>query len=75
VTKWNNKVIEVELPQNHIYEIVETEPNVKGNTVSGGSKPAKIETGATISVPLFIETGEKIRVDIAKGEYLSRANN
>ena len=48
--------------------------NANGGGGVGGSKPAKINTGATISVPLFINTGEKVRVDIQKGEYLSRFN-
>ncbi len=54
-------------------QVVETSPNVKGNTVSGGSKPATLETGAVVAVPLFIETGETIKVDTKSGVYLSRA--
>lgn len=52
-----------------------TSPNVKGNTVSGGSKPATVETGAVVSVPLFINEGETIKVDTRTGQYLSRVNN
>lgn len=54
-------------------QVVETSPNVKGNTVSGGSKPATLETGAVVAVPLFIEVGETIKVDTKSGVYLSRA--
>lgn len=71
--KWNDKVISVELPKNVELEVVETDPGVKGNTASGGSKPAKLETGATVEVPLFIQTGEIIRVDPKANAYVSRA--
>ena len=54
-------------------QVIETSPNVKGNTASGGSKPAKLETGAVVSVPLFIQEGEVIKVDTQAGVYLSRA--
>jgi elongation factor P len=56
-------------------KIAQTDPGVKGNTVSGGSKPATLETGAVINVPLFIEEGELIRVDTRKSEYVSRAKS
>lgn len=74
VTKWNDKAIDVELPPNFIYEVVETDPNFKGNTATGGSKPAKLNSGATVNVPMFIEVGEKIKVDTREATYLSRAN-
>ncbi|MEJ2666638.1 MAG: elongation factor P, partial [Deinococcales bacterium] len=51
----------------------QTDPGVRGDTVSGGSKPALLESGATVNVPLFIEQGEVIRVDTRSGEYLGRA--
>lgn len=54
-------------------EITQTEPGVKGDTSSGGTKPATLETGFTVNVPLFINTGEKVRVDTRTGEYMSRA--
>ncbi len=53
-------------------KIVETDPGLRGDTVTGGSKPAKLETGAMVSVPLFISEGELIKVDTRTGEYLSR---
>jgi len=53
--------------------VVETEPEIKGATVSNVGKPAKLETGITIQVPAFIKEGEKIRVDTAEGRYIERA--
>lgn len=70
---YNGKVISVDVPQFMDLKVVETSPNVKGNTVSGGSKPATLETGAVVAVPLFIEVGETIKVDTKSGVYLSRA--
>lgn len=72
---YNGKVISVDPPQFMDLKVKETSPNVKGNTVSGGSKPAVLETGATIQVPLFIDVGETIKVDTQKGTYLSRASS
>jgi len=61
-------------PPNHIEaEVVETDPGLKGDTAQGGSKPATISAGATVQVPLFINKGEKIKVDTRTGEYLERA--
>ncbi|MGH7900904.1 MAG: elongation factor P, partial [Thermodesulfobacteriota bacterium] len=53
-------------------EVIETEPGYKGDTVSSGNKPAKLETGAMISVPLFIEVGDMVKVDTRSGDYLER---
>jgi elongation factor P len=53
--------------------VVETEPGFKGDTATGGSKPAKLETGAVVKVPLFIETGDIISVDTRTGQYIGRA--
>ena len=53
--------------------IAETDPGVRGDTASGGTKPAKLETGAVVKVPLFIEQGELLRIDTRTGEYVSRA--
>jgi elongation factor P len=53
--------------------IVETDPGVRGDTATGGQKPAKLETGAVVRVPLFINQGEVIKVDTRTGEYISRA--
>jgi len=75
ITKWNERAIDVELPPNYIYEVVETDPNFKGNTAQGGSKPAKLNSGATVTVPMFIEVGEKIKVDTREATYVSRGES
>jgi elongation factor P len=60
-------------PPAHVeLKIVETDPGLRGDTATGGGKPAKLETGAVVRVPLFINEGETIRVDTRTGEYLSR---
>lgn len=68
----NDRVISVELPNFVELEVTETEPGVRGDTASGGTKPAKLETGAVIQVPLFIEQGEIVRVDRRDDKYLTR---
>jgi len=68
-----DKVIDVQLPDSMILEVTETVPGVKGDTVSGATKQATLETGATVQVPLFINEGDSIRVDTRSGEYLERA--
>ena len=72
VVSWNEKPLEVELPNSVVLEIKETDPGVKGDTASGGTKPAILETGAQVMVPLFISVGEKIRVDTRNDTYLGR---
>jgi elongation factor P len=69
---WNEQVLEVQMPTSVILEVIETDPGLKGDTATGGSKPAIVETGAQIMVPLFITTGEKIKVDTRDGSYLGR---
>lgn len=71
----NDKVLYAEPPDQIEAEVIETDPGVRGDTAQGGSKPATISGGAVIQVPLFIETGEKIRVDTRTGEYLERAKS
>jgi elongation factor P len=66
------RVIGVELPFNVELEVVETDPGVRGDTASGGSKPAKLETGAVVQAPFFINVGDKIRVDTRTDAYLER---
>lgn len=56
-----------------VLEIIETEPGFKGDTAQGATKPATVETGAVVKVPLFVESGEKIKIDTRTGEYLERA--
>lgn len=62
-----------DMPSTVVLEITDTEPGLKGDRVSGALKPATLETGATVQVPLFIEKGESIKVDTRSGEYISRA--
>ncbi|ADD42816.1 elongation factor P [Stackebrandtia nassauensis] len=63
----------IELPASVELEVTHTEPGLQGDRSSGGTKPATVETGANVAVPLFISTGEKIKVDTRDGKYLSRA--
>lgn len=72
VLLYNGRAIDVELPNFVEVEITECEPGVKGDTVQGGTKQATVETGATVLVPLFVDQGERIRVDTRTGEYASR---
>jgi elongation factor P len=66
--------IGIELPKHEVYEVIETEPGFKGDTATNTLKPAKIETGATVQVPLFINVGDRIKVDTEKGTYIERVN-
>jgi len=72
VTLWNGAPLSVAPPNFVELTIVETDPGLRGDTSSGGGKPAKLETGATVRVPLFVENGERIRVDTREGSYVSR---
>ena len=72
VTLWNDAPLLVAPPNFVELEIVETDPGVRGDTASGGVKPATLSTGAVVRVPLFIEQGEIIRADTRSGEYVSR---
>ncbi len=65
--------LNVELPTFVELEVAETDPGVRGDTASGGSKPATLETGAVIQVPLFINVGDRLRVDTRSGTYIERA--
>ena len=64
--------LSVDMPASVILEVTHTEPGVKGNTATNATKPAKVESGATVNVPLFIIEGDKIKVDTIKGNYLER---
>ena len=68
----DNMPLSVDMPASVILEITATEPGVKGNTATNATKPATVETGATINVPLFITEGDKVKIDTAKGAYLER---
>jgi len=73
LTLWNGTPLAVTAPNFVVLQIVETDPGVRGDTSGGGGKPAKLESGAVVRVPLFIQEGELIRVDTRTGEYMSRA--
>ncbi len=73
VDYYQGRPLKVTLPNIVELTITQTDPGIKGDTVSGGSKPAVLETGANVNVPLFIDPGETIRVDTRTGEYLGRA--
>ena len=75
VTLWNGSPIAVEAPNFVVLEITETDPGLKGDTSGGGGKPATLETGAVVRVPLFVQTGEKIKVDTRTGAYVSRVKD
>jgi elongation factor P len=68
----SSEPLSVEMPANVILEVVSTEPGVKGNTATNATKPATLETGAAVNVPLFINEGDKIKVDSIKGQYKER---
>ena len=72
VCSYNGNVFSVEPPLFVELEVTDTEPGFKGDTATGASKPATVETGAVVSVPLFVEQGDKIKIDTRTGEYLSR---
>jgi elongation factor P len=72
VVRWDDVVLEVELPNSVVLEVTQTDPGVKGDTATGGTKPATVETGAIVMVPLFISQGERIRIDTREDKYLGR---
>jgi len=75
VTLWNGAPISITPPNFVILKITDTEPGVRGDTASGGGKPATLETGAVVRVPLFLDVEELIKVDTRTGEYVSRAKD
>ena len=68
----DNEVLDIRLPSHVILEVLNTEPGFKGNTATGANKPATLETGYVINVPLFIDEGDKLRIDTRTGEYVER---
>jgi elongation factor P len=72
VVSWNGQILEVELPNTVVLEITQTDPGVKGDTATGGTKPAIVETGAQVMVPLFIAQGERIKIDTRNDSYMGR---
>lgn len=72
ILSYDNRVIGVEVPNFVELKVVETDPGFKGDTATGGSKPAKLETGAVIKVPLFVNVGDVLKVDTRTGTYIER---
>ena len=68
----DNSPLSVDMPLSVVLEVTHTEPGVKGNTATNATKPATLETGATINVPLFINEGDKVKIDTEKGQYIER---
>ena len=75
LTFWNGNVIDIKIPYKVVFIVAESENYVKGDTVSGATKPIVTETGLTVRVPLFIKQGEKIRVNTKTNEYVERVND
>jgi elongation factor P len=73
VLQYDGKVLGVDLPITAELEVTYTEPGFKGDTATGGTKPATLETGVTVDVPLFVGTGDRIKVDTRTGRYIERA--
>lgn len=73
IQSYQGETLGVVLPNTVVLEVAETEPGIKGDTASGGSKPAKMETGYVVSVPFFVNEGDKLVIDTRSGLYVSRA--
>ena len=71
----NEEILDIRMPAHVILEVIKTEPGFKGNTATGASKPATVETGYELNVPLFINEEERIKIDTRSGEYVERAKN
>ncbi|MFC4411144.1 elongation factor P [Chungangia koreensis] len=73
IMQYQGETLGVELPTTVVLEVTETEPGIKGDTASGGTKPATLETGLTVQVPFFINVGDKLIINTSESEYVSRA--
>ena len=73
VISYQNRILGVELPNTVELVVVKTEPGIRGDTATGGSKPATMDTGYVVKVPLFINEGDHLLIDTRSGEYLKRA--
>lgn len=73
IRTYNGETLGVELPNTVELQVVKTDPGIKGDTASGGSKPAELETGLVVQVPFFVNEGDRLIIDTSKGEYVSRA--
>ncbi len=72
VLLYNEKPLDIDIPASLIMEVIDTEPGAKGDTVSNVTKPARLETGISIQVPIFVNTGDRVKVDTRTKEYLGR---
>ena len=72
---FNDRAIGVDVPNTVKLKVTQTDPGLKGNTVTGATKPATLETGHVVNVPLHINEGDTLKVDTRTGEYMERANN
>ncbi|KKE80654.1 elongation factor P [Oceanobacillus caeni] len=75
VISYEGEILGVDLPNNVELEVIETEPGIKGDTASGGSKPATVETGLVVQVPFFVNKGDILVINTSDGKYVSRANH
>lgn len=73
IMEYKGEMLGIQLPNTVTLEVVETEPGIRGDTATGGSKPAKLETGHIVSVPFFINVGDQLIIDTRSGDYISRA--
>jgi elongation factor P len=73
IQSFQGEMIGIELPNTVVLEVAETEPGIKGDTASGGTKPAKMETGLMVNVPFFVNQGDKLIINTTEGSYVSRA--
>lgn len=73
INMYQGDILGVELPNTVELKVVETEPGIKGDTTSGGSKPATLETGVIVNVPFFVNVDDVLRIDTRSGEYIERA--
>lgn len=72
---FNDRAIDVDVPNTVVLKVAQTDPGLKGNTVTGGSKPATLETGLTVNVPLHINEGDMLKIDTRTGDYMERSNS
>jgi elongation factor P len=73
ITLWNNNPISVTPPNHVVLEVIDTDPGLKGDTAGTGGKPATLNTGVVVQVPLFLSIGDKVKVDTRTNEYTGRA--
>jgi elongation factor P len=74
ILTYNGEPIDVELPTSVVLTVTQTDPGFKGDTATGGNKPAVLETGLTVNVPLFVNEGDNLKIDTRTGEYIERVN-